>query len=61
MTTPFHLFNKNNYLKDEIIENNRLKICKKCDFFFSGICKKCGCFMDLKVKLKDSACPINKW
>jgi hypothetical protein len=61
MTSPFHLFNKKNYIKDKSIEENRIEICKKCDCFFAGICKKCGCFMELKVKLKESSCPLNKW
>lgn len=40
----------------------RFDICKKCpnlqENFF---CKLCGCYMKLKVKLPQSACPENKW
>ena len=61
MTNPFHLLNKNNYSNDEAQEKHRLDICNKCEHFFIEICKKCGCIMPLKVKLKESSCPLNKW
>lgn len=24
-------------------------------------CKECGCFMAMKVKLKNATCPLGKW
>ena len=24
-------------------------------------CKKCGCFMKIKTKLKNATCPLQKW
>ena len=41
----------------------RLSICFGCDWFMpeSNKCRKCGCHMVLKTKLKTSKCPINKW
>jgi hypothetical protein len=43
--------------------NNRLDICKSCDFFNSTQtrCNKCGCFMAVKTYLKAEKCPIGKW
>lgn len=45
------------------IANKRLEICEKCEFLFKPTfsCKKCGCFMKVKARLKDSRCPENKW
>lgn len=41
----------------------RYDICKLCDNLISltSQCKKCGCFMKMKVKLKEAECPIGKW
>jgi hypothetical protein len=41
----------------------RYKHCKSCENFFPDlkICKKCGCFMPLKVTIGKSECPIKIW
>tara|TARA_R100001594_G_C3937262_1_gene239711 strand:- start:486 stop:674 length:189 start_codon:yes stop_codon:yes gene_type:complete len=37
--------------------------CKDCTFLtaLTSRCRKCGCFMKLKVKLKQAKCPIGIW
>jgi hypothetical protein len=54
------------YLKGKIISEDpeaRFEQCKACEYFFSptGTCKKCGCFMRVKTKLKHATCPVGKW
>lgn len=41
----------------------RKQICQGCEFFNGAQdrCLKCGCFLAVKVYLKASSCPINKW
>ncbi len=41
----------------------RMSICKSCENLipFMNRCKLCGCFMDIKTKIKDAVCPENKW
>ena len=39
----------------------RIKICEGCEFFKENRCLKCGCFMNAKIHLESSRCPINKW
>jgi len=41
----------------------RLNICLNCPELikFTKQCKKCGCFMSVKTKLKESSCPLGKW
>ena len=48
----------------------RLRICEGCEFSrvafnikkVKGLgCSKCGCFMNIKAKLKRMKCPIGKW
>jgi hypothetical protein len=60
--TPFDLFKKSNYAEKEII-NNRISLCYSCEELIkiTTQCKKCGCFMELKTKLKDAGCPLGKW
>jgi len=41
----------------------RWKKCQGCTFLTkkTSRCRKCGCFMKLKVKLKKARCPIGIW
>lgn len=44
------------------IKEERLNICKACEFFtLLQQCKKCGCFMPAKTLLARAKCPIDKW
>lgn len=50
--------------KKFLIENSeeRFEVCKKCDSLNSmNFCTQCACFMPVKVKLKNSYCPLGKW
>jgi uncharacterized paraquat-inducible protein A len=60
---PWDLLNPNKPKSPEEIQKSRLDICKKCEYLFTPTnqCKKCGCFMHLKVKLSNAECPIGKW
>ena len=59
---PWDLLKKENYTNEEIAQA-RFDECKKCEFLFqkTNTCKKCGCFMVAKTKLKNATCPIGKW
>lgn len=59
---PWHLINKDNYTVDDEAKK-RFDICKLCPEFIdlTTQCKKCGCIMSLKTKLKSAQCPIGKW
>lgn len=48
---------------DEVEENARFAVCQECPELIkiTNQCKQCGCFMKLKVKLKEAKCPLNKW
>ena len=41
----------------------RYAICQECAWFRSSIkqCKKCHCFMPVKVRMKGQRCPLGKW
>jgi hypothetical protein len=44
--------------------DRRMDCCKRCEFYrelpIGGYCSKCGCY-SVKLWLKTSSCPINKW
>ena len=63
-TRPWQALSKNEDLKaDEEIAKSRMDICEQCPRLLKTTkqCKECGCFMALKTKLKNAACPIGKW
>jgi hypothetical protein len=39
----------------------RKKICDSCEYNGEWFCKKCGCILPVKVRIKGSECPLNKW
>ncbi len=41
----------------------RLSICKQCESLLSGMCLKCGCYVELRAMTKKQKCPNipNKW
>ena len=43
--------------------NARLEICRECDKYImrARICAECKCFMPMKVRLRVSKCPLEKW
>jgi hypothetical protein len=60
---PWDLLNPNTEYIDRETAEQRYDICKSCPELFdlTKQCKKCGCFMALKTKLKEASCPIGKW
>ena len=60
--TPIDLLNKNNYI-EKVESEKRMQTCLGCEHLIklTHQCKKCGCLMNLKTKLKDAVCPIGKW
>ncbi len=59
---PWDLLNPDN-LVDEEIRQKRYSICLECPELIQTTkqCKICLCFMNQKTKLKESACPLQKW
>jgi len=60
---PWDLLNPNTEYIDREVSEQRFEICKACPELFelTKQCKKCGCFMALKTKMKEASCPIGKW
>jgi hypothetical protein len=60
---PWDLINPKQERVNDIISDARYEICTKCPHFLNVTkqCKKCGCFMAAKTKLKNATCPIGEW
>ncbi len=57
-TIKAYLDNLSNDLKvDDSEYSRRLQLCKNCKFLISGMCRKCGCYVEIRAALKDKACP----
>ena len=50
-----------NDLTDEKTAAARLEYCTSCDELISGTCRQCGCYVEIRARLKDGACPKEKW
>jgi hypothetical protein len=60
---PWHVLNKHLLQSPKITQTERYSICLACEHFNQTTkqCSVCKCFMKLKVKLVESACPIGRW
>jgi hypothetical protein len=60
---PWDLLNPNTEYVDREISDARFNLCNSCPELISLTkqCKKCGCFMALKTKMKEASCPLGKW
>lgn len=42
---------------DEALYQARLAACKTCDHLISGVCMKCGCYVEFRAAYKRLRCP----
>jgi len=49
---------------DDELYIKRLDECKNCDSLISGVCMKCGCYVEFRAAFKKQKCPdvkSRKW
>ena len=39
----------------------RLAVCRDCELLLQGMCKSCGCYVELRAAVTKNACPWKKW
>ncbi len=39
----------------------RLSACKECDMLLEGMCRSCGCYVELRAAVTKNSCPKEKW
>ncbi|MBQ9123874.1 MAG: hypothetical protein IJY10_10360 [Lachnospiraceae bacterium] len=45
----------------EELYQERLSCCKECDSLLSGMCRHCGCYVEMRAVVKKNYCPVKKW
>ena len=40
---------------------DRLAVCKICDYLEEGTCQACGCYVELRAAVRKNRCPYKKW
>ncbi|MCI8695844.1 MAG: hypothetical protein HFH99_03560 [Lachnospiraceae bacterium] len=46
---------------DEALYEERLAVCKECDLLLEGMCRICGCYVELRAVVAKNICPRKKW
>lgn len=46
---------------DQALYEERLSVCKACDYLEAGMCRACGCFVELRAVIKNNICSYKKW
>lgn len=45
----------------EALYEKRLGVCRECDLLLEGMCRSCGCYVELRAAMKKNICPWRKW
>ena len=45
---------------DEALYEERLAVCKECDLLLEGMCRICGCYVELRAVVAKNICPRKK-
>lgn len=46
---------------DGTLYEKRLGVCRECDLLFQGMCRACGCYVELRAAVARNECPYKKW
>lgn len=46
---------------DSVLYESRLSVCKTCDNLLQGMCKSCGCYVEMRAAVTKNSCPWKKW
>ena len=49
---------------EDSLYQSRLEACKTCEHLLSGVCMKCGCYVEFRAGVKRMKCPnvkARKW
>ncbi len=45
----------------ESLYQDRLEVCKKCEMLLAGMCRCCGCYVELRAAIEKNRCPREHW
>lgn len=41
--------------------DERLTMCKQCESLLAGMCRHCGCYVEMRAAVAKNYCPVKKW
>ena len=50
-----------NIKTQESLYEERLLKCRCCDLLMDGMCRACGCYVELRAAVRKNVCPYGKW
>ncbi len=39
----------------------RLEICRECGLLLQGMCRSCGCYVEMRAAMAKNGCPEKSW
>ncbi len=45
----------------EELYEERLNVCRTCGLLLEGMCRSCGCYVELRAVIKKNICPEKRW
>ena len=69
MTMESYYQNLQDYLEElepdrkasQNLYEERLAKCKECDKLVNGLCRACGCYVEMRAAIKENKCPYQFW
>ena len=46
---------------EDSLYEKRLATCNECERLADGMCRGCGCFVEMRAAVAKNACPYEKW
>lgn len=46
---------------EDTLYEDRLSVCKECEMLLQGMCRSCGCYVEMRAAMKKNNCPRKKW
>lgn len=46
---------------DKELYESRLGVCRECELLLQGMCRTCGCYVELRAAVRKNYCPNRKW
>lgn len=44
-----------------LLYDERIAICKGCNLLADGMCRACGCYVELRAAMRTKSCPYGRW
>ena len=46
---------------EDSLYEQRLAVCQECELLLQGMCRSCGCYVELRAAIAKNRCPYKKW